>query len=383
MKCLLVKSSSEITLKGLNRREFENSLLREIKRRIGTEHRIDRESGRFFIHAYSDEMIKELQKVFGILRVAVADIVEKDMEAISRAAVEQISTIGGARTFKVESKRADKKFPLNSMEISREVGGNVLEAIADIKVDVHNPDVVLNVEVRDKAYIYSKEYKGVGGMPYKSAGKGMLLLSGGIDSPVAGFMMAKRGLELSCVYYHSHPYTSERAKDKVVELARKLSEYTGPIRLYVVPFTHIQMDIIEKCREDELTIIMRRFMMKLAELAAAKEGARALVTGESLGQVASQTLESIFVTNSELEIPVFRPLIGMDKVDIMDISRKIGTYDTSILPYEDCCTIFVPKHPKTKPRLTEIKRSEEKLDMVGLMEEALENAEILTVSQEN
>ncbi|HYF84207.1 MAG TPA: tRNA uracil 4-sulfurtransferase ThiI [Clostridia bacterium] len=383
MKCLLVKSSSEITLKGLNRREFENSLLREIRRRIGTEHRIDRESGRFFIHAYSDEMIKELQKVFGILRVAVADIVEKDIEAISRAAVEQISTIGGAGTFKVESKRADKRFPLNSMEISRVVGGNVLKAIADIKVDVHNPDVVLNVEVRDKAYIYSKEYKGVGGMPYKSAGKGMLLLSGGIDSPVAGFMMAKRGLELSCVYYHSHPYTSERAKDKVVELARKLSEYTGPIRLYVVPFTHIQMDIIEKCREDELTIIMRRFMMKLAELAAAKEGARALVTGESLGQVASQTLESIVVTNSELEIPVFRPLIGMDKVDIMDISRKIGTYDTSILPYEDCCTIFVPKHPKTKPRLAEIKRSEEKLDMVGLMEEALENAEILTVAQES
>jgi tRNA uracil 4-sulfurtransferase len=211
----------------------------------------------------------------------------------------------------------------------------------------------------------------------------MLLLAGGIDSPVAGFMMAKRGLELSCVYYHSHPYTSERAKDKVVELARKLSEYTGPIRLYVISFTHIQMDIIEKCREDELTIIMRRFMMKLAELAAAKEGAKALVTGESLGQVASQTLESILVTNSELEIPVFRPLIGMDKIDIMDISRKIGTYDTSILPYEDCCTIFVPKHPKTKPRLAEIKRSEEKLDMVGLMEEALESAEIITVSKES
>ncbi len=382
MKCLLVKSSSEITLKGLNRREFENSLLREIKRRIGTEHRIDRESGRFFIHAYSDEMIKELQKVFGILRVAVADIVEKDIDAISRTAVEQISTISGVRTFKVESKRADKKFPKNSMEISREVGGDILKSMEDIKVDVHNPDVIVNIEVRDKVYIYTKEYDGVGGMPYKSAGKGMLLLSGGIDSPVAGFMMAKRGLELSCVYYHSHPYTSERAKDKVVELARKLSEYTGPIRLYVVPFTRIQMDIIEKCREDELTIIMRRFMMKLAELAAAKEGARALVTGESLGQVASQTLESIFVTNSELEIPVFRPLIGMDKVEIMNISRKIDTYEISILPYEDCCTIFVPKHPKTKPRLEEIKRSEEKLDIMGLMEEALENAEILTVMQE-
>lgn len=379
MKCLLVKSSSEITLKGLNRRQFEEGLLREIRRRIGKEYRIDKESGRFFIHGYSDAMIEKLQKVFGIMRVAVADVVEKDIEAIGRAAAEQLSMMNGIKTFKVESKRADKRFPMNSMEISREIGGYVLKSLPGIKVDVHNPDATVSIEVRDKAYIYTGEYQGVGGMPYKSAGKGVLLLSGGIDSPVAGFMMAKRGLELSCVYYHSHPYTSERAKDKVVELARKLSEYTGPIKLYVIPFTRIQMDIIEKCREDELTIIMRRFMMKLAELAAAREGAKALVTGESLGQVASQTLESIFVTNSELKLPVFRPLIGMDKIDIMDISRKIGTYETSILPYEDCCTIFVPKHPKTRPRLSEIKHSEEKLDMEGLMEEALENAEILTV----
>jgi len=383
MKCLLVKYSSEITLKGLNRRDFEEGLLKEVKRRIGSEHRIDKDSGRFYIYAFSDEIINELRKVFGILRVAVADIVEKDVAAISRTAVQQISAMSGVRTFKVESKRGDKRFPLNSMELSREIGGNVLKAVEGIKVDVHDPDVTISVEVRDKAYVYTKEHEGVGGMPYRSAGKGMLLLSGGIDSPVAGFMMAKRGLELSCVYYHSHPYTSERAKEKVVELARKLSEYMGPIRLYVIPFTRIQMEIIEKCREDELTIIMRRFMMKLAELAAVKEGARALVTGESLGQVASQTLESIVVTNSELELPVFRPLIGMDKVDIMDISRKIGTYETSILPFEDCCTIFVPKHPKTKPRLNEIKGSEEKLDVEGLMREALENAEILTVSQEN
>lgn len=379
MKCLLVKYSSEITLKGLNRKGFEEELLKEIRRRIGREHKIDKESGRIFIHAYSDEMIKELRKVFGIIRVAVADIVEKDIDAIGRAAVEQVSGMNGVKTFKIESKRADKRFHLNSMEISKAVGGYVLDSVPDIKVDVHNPDVIVSIEVRDKAYVYTKEYEGVGGMPYRSAGKGMLLLSGGIDSPVAGFMMAKRGLELSCVYYHSHPYTSERTKDKVVELARKLSEYTGPIKLYIIPFTHIQMDIIEKCREDELTIIMRRFMTKLAEAAAVKEGAKALVTGESLGQVASQTLESIFVTNSELELPVFRPLIGMDKIDIMDISRRIGTYETSILPYEDCCTIFVPKHPKTRPRLEEIKRSEEKLDVSGLIEEALENAEILIV----
>ena len=379
MKCLLVKYSSEITLKGLNRKVFVEDLLKEIIRRIGSEYRIDKESGRFFIHPYSEDMIKKLQTVFGILRVAVADIAEKDVEVIGSTAAEQIRTIEEVKTFKVESKRADKRFPMNSLEISREIGGIVLKSIEGIRVDVHDPEVIVNVEVRDKAYVYTKEFAGVGGMPYKSAGKGMLLLSGGIDSPVAGYMMARRGLELSCIYYHSHPYTSERAKDKVVDLARKLSEYTGPIRLYVVPFTRIQMDIIEKCREDELTIIMRRFMMKLAELAAFKDGAKALVTGESLGQVASQTLESILVTNSELELPVFRPLIGMDKVDIMDISRKIGTYETSILPFEDCCTIFVPKHPKTRPRLEEIKRSEENLDFIGLMREALENTEIIIV----
>ncbi|NLK36014.1 MAG: tRNA 4-thiouridine(8) synthase ThiI, partial [Gracilibacteraceae bacterium] len=252
-------------------------------------------------------------------------------------------------------------------------------SIADMKVDVHNPDVKVNVEIRDKVYVYSKEYRGLSGMPYGSSGKGMLLLSGGIDSPVAGYLMAKRGLEILCVYYHSHPFTSERAKEKVIDLARKLSEYTGGIKLYVIPFTDIQTEIIKKCREDELTIIMRRFMMKLAEMAAGREGAIALVTGESLGQVASQTLESIYVTNSGINMPVFRPLIGMDKVDIMDISRKIGTYDISILPYEDCCTIFVPKHPKTRPKLKDIEESEQKLEKENLMDKALENAEILTI----
>jgi len=340
---------------------------------------VEKESGRFFIYPYSEELVAKLQKVFGIIRVAEADIVDKDVTLIGNTAVEQIRAAGGAKTFKVESRRADKGFPMNSMEISRTIGGHVLNSIEGIRVDVHAPDVIVNVEIRDRAYVYTGEYECAGGMPYKSAGKGMLLLSGGIDSPVAGFMMARRGLELCCIYYHSHPYTSERAKDKVAELARRVACYTGPIKLYVVPFTRIQMDIIEKCREDELTIIMRRFMMKLAEQAAVKEGAKALITGESLGQVASQTLESILVTNSELELPVFRPLIGMDKVDIMDISRRIGTYETSILPYEDCCTIFVPKHPKTKPRLEEIKKSEQRLDFAGLMEDALENAEILII----
>lgn len=379
MKCLLVKYSSEITLKGLNRRNFEDSLLRTIRQRIGKECKIEKESGRFFIDGYSDEIIEKLRKVFGILSVAPADIVEKEAEAIGETAVNQLKSMGEVKTFKVETKRADKRFPIGSMELSRQVGGMVLRSIPGIRVDVHNPDVTVNIEIRDKAYIYSKEYRGLSGMPYGSSGKGVLLLSGGIDSPVAGFMMAKRGLELCCVYYHSHPYTSERAKEKVVDLARKLSEYTGKITLYVVPFTQIQMDIIEKCREDELTIIMRRFMMKLAEMVSEKEGAMALVTGESLGQVASQTLESIYVTNNNISMPVFRPLIGMDKVDIMAISREIGTYDISILPYEDCCTIFVPKHPKTRPKLSDIEASEQKLSKFSLINEALENAEIITI----
>jgi thiamine biosynthesis protein ThiI len=379
MKCLLVKYSSEITLKGLNRRSFEDILLREIKGRIGKEFVIKKESGRFFIDGYSDEIIEKLQKVFGIISVAPADIVDKDIEAIGHAAAEQLIAKEASGTFKVETKRADKNFPMNSMEVSRHVGGIILKSIADMKVDVHNPDVKVNVEIRDKVYVYSKEYRGLSGMPYGSSGKGMLLLSGGIDSPVAGYLMAKRGLEILCVYYHSHPFTSERAKEKVIDLARKLSEYTGGIKLYVIPFTDIQTEIIKKCREDELTIIMRRFMMKLAEMAAGREGAIALVTGESLGQVASQTLESIYVTNSGINMPVFRPLIGMDKVDIMDISRKIGTYDISILPYEDCCTIFVPKHPKTRPKLKDIEESEQKLEKENLMDKALENAEILTI----
>jgi thiamine biosynthesis protein ThiI len=259
------------------------------------------------------------------------------------------------------------------------IGGVILEALPHLKVDIHKPDIILKIEIRDSVYVYAREYKGVGGMPYKSAGKGTLLLSGGIDSPVAGYMMAKRGLELVAVYYHSHPYTSERAKEKVIELSRKLSQYTGSIKLYVVPFTDIQMQIIEKCREDELTIIMRRFMMKIAEKIAEIEGALSIVTGESLGQVASQTLESMYVTEHGISLPVFRPLAGMDKIDIMDISRSIGTYETSILPYEDCCTIFVPKHPKTKPRLYDIESSEKALNKEELISAAIGDAEIITV----
>lgn len=380
MKWLLIKYSSEITLKGLNRKSFEETLIRDIKLRAGNNVRIIKESGRMFIDCYSPELVEKLTRVFGIISVTEAEVVEKDIESIGAAAVEQLKALEGIRTFKVETKRADKSFPMKSMDISRAAGGAVLRGLPDIKVDVHKPEITVNVEVRDKAFVYSHELKGVGGMPYKSSGKGMLLLSGGIDSPVAGFMMAKRGLELISVYYHSHPYTSERAKEKVIDLARRLAEFTGKMKLYVVPFTEIQMQIIEKCQEDELTIIMRRFMMKIAERIGEKEGAMSLITGESLGQVASQTLESMYVTNNSIAMPVFRPLVGMDKVDIMDVARKIGTYETSILPYEDCCTIFVPKHPKTRPRLQDIEAEEGKLDKDELIGRAIEGAEVHVLS---
>jgi thiamine biosynthesis protein ThiI len=377
---MLVKYASEISLKGLNRRYFEDLLITNIRKAIGNEFRIQKESGRIYINGYSDDLAEKVRKTFGIIGVTKAEIVDKDMDKIGEVAIEQMKLLKDVKTFKVETKRADKKFPLQSLEISREIGGMILKNVEGLQVDVHNPDIVVNVEIRDKAYIYTKEIKGVAGMPYGSAGKGVLLLSGGIDSPVAGYMMAKRGLELVCVYYHSHPYTSERAKEKVIELARKLAVYTGSIKLYVAPFTEIQMQIIEKCPEDELTIIMRRYMTQVAEAVAKKENAKALVTGESLGQVASQTLESMLVTNSDLEMPVFRPVVGMDKIDITAIAREIDTFETSILPYEDCCTIFVPKHPKTRPRLDDIRKSEEVLDKEALIANCMANMEIIKVN---
>lgn len=377
MKKLLIKFSSEISLKGLNRKNFEDALLKNIRERIGREYKVEKDYGRMYIDTCSDEVINKLCKLFGIISVAEADVVEKDIQKIAATAIEQLKKAQGISTFKVHTKRADKKFPMNSMEISSAVGAEILKGMPGIKVDVHNPDITVHVEMRDEAFVYSSEIKGIGGMPYRTSGKGVLLLSGGIDSPVAGYSIAKRGLEIIAVYYHSHPYTSERAKQKVIDLARKLCEYTGHMKLYVVPFTKIQMDIIEKCREDELTIIMRRFMMRIAQNIAQKEGALSIVTGESLGQVASQTLESIYVTDKTISMPVFRPLIGMDKVDIMDRAKEIGTYDISILPYEDCCTIFVPKHPKTKPRLLDIERSEELLAVDELVADAISGAEII------
>lgn len=376
-KLLLVKYAPEIFLKGLNRGKFEKKLNDNIKRVLeGTNYKFVSDQGRSFLECEDiEEAIKRVKRVFGVSEVCIVTEVPADMEEIKKQALKEIQEIK-PDTFKVETNRANKKFEGNSMEISGEVGAYILRNSEGFKVKVSKPDAVVNVEIRERAYVYSKRIKAVGGMPYGTNGSTMLMLSGGIDSPVAGYMMARRGVELNCVYFHSHPYTSERAKEKVKELANILKGYTGKVNLYVAPFTEIQMQIMEKCREDELTIIMRRFMMRLACKLAEKHGVNSVTTGESVGQVASQTMEGLVVSNDVADRPVFRPLIAMDKVDIMDISRDIGTYETSILPYEDCCTIFVPKHPKTKPRLENIIKSEEALDIEKLVENAVNNTEV-------
>ena len=307
--------------------------------------------------------------------------VEIDLKSIEEVALEKVKD-AKEKTFKIVTNRANKNFELNSMDVSRRVGGYVLSNYEDeINVDVKTPEVIINVEIRDNySYIWSNKdiTKGTAGLPYGMNGSTMLMLSGGIDSPVAGYLMAKRGVEVNCVYYHSHPYTSERAKDKVKDLAKILAEYTEKINLYIVPFTEIQMEIIDKCREDELTIIMRRFMMRIACKLADIYGIDSVSTGESIGQVASQTMEGLIVSDDCADRPAFRPLIAMDKTDIMEIARKIGTYETSILPYEDCCTIFVPKHPKTNPKLDSIRKEEEKLHVDELVQKSIENIEIVT-----
>ena len=312
--------------------------------------------------------------MFGVSEVCIVTEVEADMDSIYAQALNEIKEINPTN-FKVETNRANKEFPKNSMEVSRAVGAHILKNVPDIKVKINHPECTVNVEIRERAYVYSKRIKAVGGLPYGMNGSTMLMLSGGIDSPVAGYMMARRGVELHCIYYHSHPYTSERAKEKVKQLAAILSNYTGSTTLYVVPFTDIQMSIIDKCREDELTIIMRRFMMRLACVLAERLKINSVTTGESIGQVASQTMEGLVVSNDVADRPVFRPLIAMDKQDIMDISRQIGTYETSILPYEDCCTIFVPKHPKTRPELDKMIKAESVLEIDKLVTEALDNME--------
>jgi tRNA uracil 4-sulfurtransferase len=376
-KLLLIKYAPEIFLKGLNRNKFERRLKDNIKnviRDLDYEFVIDQ--GRWFLyHENLEELIDRVGKVFGVSELCIVNEVEANLDAIYKQALEEIKEVNPT-TFKIEGKRADKSFPQNSMEVSRMVGAYILKNFEGIKVDVHKPQCVVNVEIRGRAYVYSRRIKAVGGLPYGMNGSTMLMLSGGIDSPVAGYMMARRGVELQCVYYHSHPYTSERAKEKVKDLARILKSYTGGTTLYVVPFTDIQLAIVDKCREDELTIIMRRFMMRIACKLAEKFGINSVTTGESVGQVASQTMEGLIVSDDVADRPVFRPLIATDKEDIMDVARKIGTYETSILPYEDCCTVFVPKHPKTKPRLDSIIKAESALEIDKLVDESIAAMEV-------
>ncbi len=383
---------AEIGIKGKNRYLFEDALMRQIKYALSHvgKFTLTKEQGRIFVEAVNDfdyeDTVEALKRVFGISAICpVVMIDDCSWDSLAANVKEYVSHAyeNTHFTFKVMVRRADKSYPKKSPEIAADLGAELLDAFPELKVDVHNPDVYLNVELRTKGYIYSLEISGPGGMPVGTNGKAMLLLSGGIDSPVAGYMISKRGVYLDAVYFHAPPYTSERAKEKVVELARLVSKYSGPIHLHIVNFTDIQMAIYEKCPHDELTIIMRRYMMRIAEYLAEKNGAQALITGESIGQVASQTMHSLVATNEVCNMPVFRPLIGFDKQEIVDISERINTYETSILPYEDCCTIFVAKHPVTKPNVNIIKKSETKLNDVidELMKKALSSIETIRVEQ--
>ncbi len=385
---------AEIGIKGKNRHLFEEALAQQIKyalKRCDGEFKVTRTQGRIYVDALSEfdyeETVAELKTVFGISGICPVVYAEDEgFEKLAERVVSYMDEVYPDKniTFKVQARRARKNYPMNSMEINSELGGAILDAFSEIKVDVHKPDVLLNVEIREKIYIYSIEIPGPGGMPVGSNGKAMLLLSGGIDSPVAGYMVAKRGVKIDAVYFHAPPYTSDRAKQKVVDLARLVSRYTGPIYLHVINFTDIQLYIYEKCPHDELTIIMRRYMMKIAEKIAKDTECLGLITGESIGQVAPQTIQSLAVTNEVCTLPVFRPLIGFDKMEIVEISEKINTYETSILPYEDCCTIFVAKHPVTKPNLNVIKRHEKNLEekIDELVQTALDTDEVIVVNWE-
>lgn len=383
----------EIGIKGKNRYMFEDALVQQIKyalKKCEGEFSIRKTQGRIYVDALTefdyDETVERLTQVFGISGICPVVYVEDEgFDKLCETVVQYMKDVYGdaEKTFKVFARRARKNYPLESQEICMEMGGAILDAFPNMKVDIHNPEVKLNIEIREKIYIYSEEIPGAMGMPVGTGGKAMLLLSGGIDSPVAGYMVAKRGVKIDAVYFHAPPYTSERAKEKVVDLARIVSKYTGPIYLHVINFTDIQLYIYENCPHDELTIIMRRYMMKIAEKIAKDTECLGLITGESIGQVASQTMQSLAVTNEVCELPVYRPLIAFDKEDIVTLSKKIGTYETSILPYEDCCTIFVAKHPVTKPNLGIIKKHElnlqEKID--ELVQTALDTRELIIATE--
>lgn len=390
-KIYLIRTG-EVALKGMNKPYFERMLLSRIRNTLRDYQNIEayRKEGLIFVKTpaeYSEEEIeKRILRVFGVASLSSAVETESDMEVIGQAAavyMKKMMTERNVRTFKVEAKRVDKTFPVESPAIASRTGAAILRACGDdgLKVDVHDPDCVLFVNVRrDQTYIFADKIRGFGGLPLGTNGKGMILLSGGIDSPVASWMMAKRGMMIEAVHFHSFPYTSERAREKVYDLAGILAGYCGTIRVHSVNILNIQQAIGEHCPENEMTILTRRFMMKIAERVAKKTGCQVLITGESIGQVASQTVQGLVVTDNAVEMPVMRPLIAMDKVDIMDRAREIGTYETSIEPYEDCCTVFLPKHPATKPKLDRILESESKLDVEALIAEAMETLETVAVN---
>lgn len=382
----------EIALKGKNRYLFENALVDQICWALGPvegDFQVHKEQGRIYVECQSreydyQECLEALQRVFGIVAICPVQILEdQGFDHLKEDVVNYMKRIYPQcnQSFKVHARRARKSYPLQSMEINALLGEAVLEAFPGTHVDVHQPELLLNVEIRERIYVYSQEIPGLGGMPAGCNGKAMLLLSGGIDSPVAGYMVSRRGVSIEAVYFHAPPYTSERAKQKVVDLAAQISKYCGPIRLYVVNFTDIQMYIYDKCPHDELTILMRRYMMRIAEHFALKDKCQGTITGESIGQVASQTMQSLAVTNQVCSLPVYRPLIAFDKQDIVDVALKIDTYETSILPYEDCCTIFVAKHPVTKPNVNIIRRHERNLEekIEELVKTALETKELIVV----
>ena len=383
----------EVVLKGNNRSTFEAQLMKDVRRRADMIGRYNVRSCQSTLYIEPlderaseslDVMYEQAGKVFGFAGICRAASCPKTIGDIKKTAEEYLPAVmEGVRTFKCESKRSDKTFPLSSPEISAEIGGVILEKMPHLKVNVNEPDVVVRIEVRDEyAYIHAGQDEGAGGMPLFSAGKGLLLLSGGIDSPVAGYMMMKRGMEVDCVHFDSFPYTSEAAREKVLSIAERLTEYCGRIRVHLISLTHIQEEIRDRCDEEYSTLLLRRFMMKLASMMADEQKCRVLVTGESLGQVASQTLGALCVTDSAASVPVFRPLIGMDKEEIIRISRKIDTFDLSVLPYDDCCTVFTPRHPRTRPELARVLEEEAKTDFEALTEEAWATRKSIILEQE-
>lgn len=393
IKEVILGKYGEIILKGTNRSRFEAQLLRDVKRRAAMLGNFAVRSNQSTVYIepldedaeYAlDSMYAQVGKIFGFAGICKAAVCEKTLESILETAKVYLpEKLTGIKTFKCEARRSDKTFPLSSPELSGEVGCALLEVMPSLKVNLNEPDILVKIEVREKyAYIHAGQDRGAGGMPLNSAGKGMLLLSGGIDSPVAGYTMMKRGMNIECVHFDSFPYTSEAAREKVLTLASELTEYCGKIKVHIISLTHIQEELRDRCEEDYFTLLLRRFMMRLASRVAEENGCPVLVTGESLGQVASQTLKAMCVTEDAADRPVFRPLVGMDKEDIVKISRSIGTFDTSILPYDDCCTVFTPRHPRTQPELEKVKREENRVDVGALLEEAWQTRDTVVLEQE-